>query len=136
MNAVCEDIKNILEAESSLGLVFNTNLFLYREPAKPDNTVTIFEGPGMPPLSHLGSNEDTKHIERPSIQIRIRYKNADEGFELAYEIQNVLHALIHEVQGSYNYQLITAISSPALIDWDDSNRARIALNFNIQRRLT
>lgn len=136
MNSVVEDIGNMLLAESSLDLTLGINLHLYREPATPDNTVTLFEAPGMSPVGLLGSNEDTKHYERPSIQIRIRNRKAEDGFALAYTIMNILQARAQEIWGSYLYSVIYAVGSPGMLDWDASNRVRIVLNFNIQRRLT
>lgn len=135
MNSSVEDIKDMLVAESSLDLTLGTNLHLYREPPLPDNTVSIFEAPGMPPIELLSSNEDTKHYERPAIQIRIRNKDAQIGFQLAYEIFNILQARGHEVWGDYYYSVIYAMGNPTPLDWDASNRMRIVLNFNIQRRL-
>lgn len=135
-NSVCNDIASILVAESSLDLTFGTNLHLHREPTAPDNTVTIFETPGMPPVTLINSNEDTKHYERPSIQIRIRNKSADVGFDLAYQIQAALHARGQETWGSYLYSVIYSTSNPMLLDWDEVSRVRIVLNFNIQRRET
>lgn len=134
--SVCNDIASMLVAESSLNLVFGTNLHLHREPTQPDNTITIFETPGMPPVGLIDSNEDTKHYERPSIQIRIRNTSADVGFDLAYAIQVALHARAQETWGSYLYSIIYAASSPMLLDWDEVSRVRIVLNFNIQRRKT
>lgn len=135
MNSVAEDIKNMLLADSSLDLLFGTNLHLYKEPAFPDETVTIYEVDGMPYVGLLQSNTDKKHIERPSIQIRIRTHTAEAGYELGYKIINVLHGLANEIWGSYFYILISHVNGPALMDWDDNDRARIVLNFNIQRRL-
>lgn len=135
MNSVVEDIKDMLVAESALGLTFATNLHLYKEPATPGNVVTIFETPGMPPIGTLDSNETTKHYEKPSIQVRVRNKVADTGFALAYQIQSVLHARAHETWGDYYYSSIMSIGNPAMVDWDDNSRIRIVINFNIQRRL-
>lgn len=136
MNAAIEDIKNMLLAESSLDLVLGENLHLYREPAKPDETVTLFEVEGMPIVGLLDANEDTKHIERTSIQIRIRTRNAENGYVLGAKLIQLLHGVANEEWGDYFYLLIHHISGPALVDWDDSNRARIVVNFNIQRRLS
>lgn len=135
MNSVAEDIKNMLLADSNLDLIFGTNLHLYKEPASPDETVTIYEVDGMPHIGLLQSDVDKKHIERPSIQIRIRTCNAETGYELGYKIIKILHGLANEIWGSYFYILIAHINGPALMDWDDNDRARIVLNFNIQRRL-
>ena len=135
MNSVVEDIKDMLEAESALGLTLGTNLFLYKEPAVPDNVVSVFETPGMPPIGLLDSDTDTKHYEKPSAQIRIRHKTSTGGFALAYQIQGVLQVIANETWGDYYYALIYAVSNPYMIDWDENNRIRIVLNFNIQRRL-
>lgn len=135
MNSVVEDIKDMLEAESSLGLVFATNLFLYREPATPNNVVTIFETPGMPIDLLLTSNMDTKHYERPSVNIRIRNSSAEDGFLLSYQIINELQAKSNETWGDYLYSVIYSINNPFTLDWDENNRIHISLNFNIQRRL-
>lgn len=134
VNSVVEDIANLLLAESSLDLTLGTTLHLYREPAMPDNTVTIFEAPGMAPVGLLGSNTDTKHYERPSIQIRIRNREPQVGFELAYTILEILQATAQETWGRYLYSVISATSNPTMLDWDVNNRVRIVLNFNIQRR--
>lgn len=135
MNSVAEDVANMLVAESSLDLVLGTNLHIYREPAMPNNTVTIFEVPGMSPIGLLTSNEDTKHYERPAIQIRIRNIEPQAAFELAYTLQNTLHARVQETWGDYVYTVIYSTSNPTMLDWDASNRVRIVLNFNVQRRL-
>jgi len=136
MNSVVEDIANMLLAESSFGFTLGDDLHLYREPPKPDNTVSIFESPGMPPVGLLGSNEDTKHYERPTFTVRIRNTDPEAGFTLAYQIMQVLQARAQETWGSYFYSVIYLMSGPAMLDWDASNRIRIILNFNVQRRLT
>jgi len=136
MNSVAEDIANMLAAESSLDLVLGTTLHIYREPATPNNTVTVFEVPGMPPMGLLASNEDTKHYERPAIQIRVRNIDPQAAFELSYTIQTLLHARAQETWGSYFYSVIYSTSNPTMLDWDASNRVRIVLNFNVQRRLS
>lgn len=135
MNSAIEDIKDILEASTDLTLVFNTDLFLYKEPARPDNCVTLFDAPGRGPLPVLNANMDTKPYERPSIQIRVRNKDAQVAMELAYKIQTVLHGVSNETWGLYKYALIAASSSPTLFDWTEDNSIRAILNFNIQRSL-
>jgi hypothetical protein len=135
MNSVVEDIRNMLEQESSLGLILGENLFLYREPAKPNNCVTLFEVPGMQPIILLDSNEDTKHYEKPSLNIRVRNTTAEDAYSLSYQITEVLHARAQEIWGDYLYSCIYSTIAPFQLDWDENNRIRISLNFNIQRRL-
>jgi len=136
MNAAIEDISSMLLAETTLGLVFGTSLHLYKEPAQPHNTVTLFETTGMPPIVTLGSNKDTKHYEKPSIQIRVRNSSAADAYALAYEIQKRLQARAQETWGDYFYSVVYAVGNPFELDWDLNNRIRVVLNFNIQRRLS
>lgn len=130
MNATSVDIKDMLEAESSLGLVFNTNLFVGREPPKPNDCVTIFDTVGFPPQL---VNDNAKY-ERPSIQIRVRNTNYLGGWSLIDDIKNTLHGRAQETWNGTLYTIIYCSSGPALLDWDDNNNARFIINFNIQRR--
>ena len=131
MNAPSVDIKDILVAESSLGLTFATDLFVGREPAKPDNCVTVFDTPGFPPMLTL---EGSAEFYYPSVQIRVRDNSYLNGWDLAQDIIEVLHGLNNETWNDTLYLLIQCSSGPALLDWDDNNRARFIINFNIQRR--
>ena len=135
MNSVVEDISNMLLAESSMNLTLGGNLHLYREPAFPNETVSVFDTPGMPPEEVLSANEDSSPYERPSIQIRIKTSKPKEGFELAYKINALLHGRAQEIWGDYFYSIIYSINSPTMLDWGANNETRIVLNFNIQRRL-
>ena len=134
MNSVVEDIRNMLEQDSSLGLELGDNLHLYREPPKPNDCVTLFEVPGMPPIITLGE-KDTKQYEKPSLNIRVRNTDAVNAYALAYQIIEVLNLTSHEIWGDYLYTSIYSTSQPFELDWDENNRIRISLNFNIQRRL-
>jgi hypothetical protein len=132
MNATSKDIADMLEADSSLGLVFASNLFIGKEPATPKDTVTIFDTPGFPPqltLDGKGGN-----YEYPSIQIRIRNKHYIDGMALTQKIKDSLHGRAKETWGGSLYSVIYCSSGPALLDWDDSSNARFIVNFNIQRR--
>lgn len=135
MNSVVEDIKDMLLAETSLALVFGVSLHVHMEPASPDNTVTIFETPGMPQVGTFDINSDTKPLERPSIQVLIRNKKSDVAFTLAYEIISRLQKRSQEVRNAYKYGSIIAVSNPHILDWDTNGRIRVVVNFNIQRRL-
>jgi hypothetical protein len=134
MNNPATDIRHILEAkDSSSGsydLVFATNLFIGREPAKPDNYVTIFDTPGFAPYMGL---TDTGY-EYPSIQIRVRNKSYINGWNMIEDIKAALHGLAQETWNGTLYSVIYCSSGPALLDWDDDNRCRFIINFNVQRR--
>jgi hypothetical protein len=139
MNVPSEDIRHILEAglddsESSgtgLGLVFGTNLFINREPTKPINCVTIFDTSGFAPDLDMGG---ASGYERPSIQIRVRNAKESIAWTLIEGIKNSLHGRHQQTWNGTLYSVIYAVSSPALLDWDDNENCRLVCNFNIQRR--
>ena len=131
MNATSVDIKEMLEAESVLALIGGTNLFVGREPATPDNCVTIFDTPSYPP--QLTYNKD-EFYEYPSVQIRVRNNKYQDGWDLISSIMVLLHGLAHETWNETYYSLIQCSGGMALLDWDENNRARFIVNFNIQRR--
>jgi len=127
------DVKDMLAAESSLGLTFKTDLFVGKEPSQPDNCVTIFDTPGLPPQLTLEGNV-TDIYEYPSIQIRIRNRDYVSGWNVANNIYNSLHGRAQETWNETLYSVIYAVDSPALLDWDENDRVRFVINFNLQRR--
>jgi len=131
MNAPSVDIKDMLEAESSLGLTFATDLFIGQEPTTPDDTVTIFDTVGFPDQLTM---DRTEKYEYPSIHIRVRSNNYITGWNLINEIRNSLHGRGQETWNGALYTVITTMGGPALLDWDDNSRARFIINFNLQRR--
>ena len=134
MNAPSVDIKEILEAygeSSGLGLYYANNLFIGKEPDKPDNCVTIFDTPGFPP--YLGLTD--VGYEYPSVQIRVRNRKQTDGWFQIEEIKDVLHGFHQTVVNGTLYTLISCSSGPALLDWDDKERVRFIINFNLQRRV-
>jgi len=131
MQVLSEDIKDMLEADSSLGLIFPTNLFIGREPAKPDETVTIFDGYGFPANISL-DNESI--YEYPSFQIRVRATRYDDGMELAKKIVDSFQVRANETWNGTLYMFVRATSNPTLLDWDENGNCRIIINFNTQRR--
>ena len=132
MNAVGEDIKDMLEDSSSgLGLTFGTDLFIAREPTKPDQCVTIFDTGGLPNQLTLGMEGNYYY---PSIQIRVRSNSYTDGWELIQNIMISLHGRGQETWNGTLYSIIKQSSGPALLDWDDNNRPRFVVNFDLQRR--
>jgi len=124
------DIKDILVANTALGLVYATNLFVNREPTKPDNTATIFDSYGGPYRLTL----DKQTYEYPSVQIRVRNRKQDEALRIINSIYLSLHGLAHETWNDAVYEVIYCSGGPALLDWDDNDRCRFIINFNIQRK--
>lgn len=132
MNPTSKDIKDMLVAESSLGLAYATNLFVGREPIKPNNCVTIFDTFGFAPqLTLEGGNDDYYY---PSIQIRVRNTSYSDAWTLINNIRDLLHGLANETWNGTLYTVIYCSSGPAMLDWDESDRVRLIINFNTQRR--
>ena len=135
MNAPSIDIMTMIEASGDssgiTGMTFAQDLFVAREPAKPDNCVTIFDTPGFPPW--LGLAGETGY-EYPTIQIRVRNKDFRVGWNLMESIKNSLHGRHGETWNGTLYTYIACSNGPALLDWDDNGNVRIVLNLNLQRR--
>lgn len=130
MNAPSEDIKDMLEAKSSLGLVFAENLFIANEPAKPNNCVTIYDTIGGAPDLTL----DQLSVYNPSVQVRVRNIDYLTGWILIQSISNTLHARAQEVWNGTLYSLISIASGPAMLRWDENERVLFIVNLEIMRR--
>lgn len=132
MNAPSVDIKDMLVADGTLGLVLATNLFIGKEPIKPDNTVTIFDNYGRPPqLTLTGKGEGYYY---PAVQIRVRNIDYRTGWGLINNVMLSLHGRANETWNETLYTVIYCASGPALLDWDDNGLVRFIVNFNLQRR--
>lgn len=131
MQSSSKDVCDILENNSALGLAFKTNLFIGREPATPNDCVTIFDIPGEAPLLTLDGGVE---YYRPGVQVRVRDNDYTVGWELIHDIQTLLHGIHGETWNGTSYMLIQAINNPFLLDWDESNRARFVVDFRIQRK--
>ena len=129
MNPPSKDISDMLVA-GSLSLVVGTNLFIGREPEAPNDCVTIFDTPGHPPEMYY-SNEYRYFY--PSIQIRVRDIEYLEGWDLINDIKLLLHNRGQETWNGTLYSAIACTIEPALLDWDQNNRARFVTTFDIQR---
>jgi hypothetical protein len=135
MNATSEDVRDILVANSSLGLVFANNLFIGKEPATPKNTVTIFDTPGFPDELLLTGSGNGNAYQYPSIQIRVRNTSYIAGWDIIESIKNYLHGRANETWNGTLYTVIKCSSGPALLDWDDNSNVRFICNFDLQRRV-
>lgn len=130
MNPVSVDVKDILEADSGLGLEFGANLFVGKEPDKPNECVTLYDTGGKGPRSTFEKSEKYYYHR---LQVRVRSTSYLSGMTLAQEVMDVLHGLGHEEWNNTTYELIRAISSPLLIG-RDGGRIIIVVNFDVQRR--
>jgi hypothetical protein len=130
MHLTSEDIKDMLEAESALGLVVGTNLFIGREPAFPNDCVTILDTYSSPPQLTF----DNAPYYYTTVMIKVRGTDYRTTGELAQSIMEALHGRAGETWNATLYTVIKAQGSPALLDWDDNGRCKFVINFNTQRR--
>ena len=129
-----EDIKDMLEEDVSLGLTFQTNLFIGREPDIPNSVVTIYDTPGGVPRTTLGGNSQVVY-SYPSVQIRVRDANYVTAYNLARGIINSLHTKHHGE--SYNgalYIMIQSGGEPISLGYTEKGLALFVVNFNLQRK--
>lgn len=131
MNTPTKDIKDMLVAESSLALTYATNLFIAREPAKPNDCVTIFDMPGGSPQLALDKDEAYYY---QSVQVRVRNIDYNAGWAIANDILVFLHGQAGQVWNNTVYTVIYCLQGPFMLDWDENNRVRFIINFNLQRR--
>lgn len=128
MNAPSYDIATILVNE--LDMTIGTDLFMGREPTTPPNCVTIFDTPGAPPdFNYIKGTM----ITYPAIQIRVRNVNYTTGWGIINNIKKTLHNRGNEVINGTTYLTIACSQEPALLDWDENNRARFVVSFNLSR---
>lgn len=135
MNAILTDIKTLIESGSSLK--FGTDLFAGREPSSPDSTVTIFDLPGRGRLLYKAKDDSdpgSDAYEYAALQARIRNADYEKAMNQANEIVDILHGIGNQVVSGTLYTVIEAIDSPSLLEWDDNNRAKVIVNFQLQRR--
>ena len=131
MNAPSEDIKDMLEDHSALGLTFASNLFIGRTPKEPDDAVTIFDYEGYSPDPTL--EKDTM-IYYSSLQIQVRSNGYVTGMTLARNIMDYLHSRAQEEWNGTLYTAIRAMGEPVPLSWDDNGRIIFTINFNLMRR--
>lgn len=128
MNAPSQDIKDVLEQTSSLGLTFATDLFVSEMPETPDASVGVYDTGGEDP-------EVNYTYERPTIQIRVRGAKGD--YDGAYDtiksIADVLNGLVDETVGSTRYVAIWQQSDIISLGYDDNRRPLLTVNFRMHR---
>lgn len=129
MNLVTVDMMSLIV--DGTDLTPGTDLFIGREPAFPDNIVTLFDTPGGGPW--LGMRKEDGRYDYSAFQIRIRNRGYDEAMSLGWDLVGILHGIGNQTINNTLYTLVEALDDPALLDWDDNNRARVVVNFAIQR---
>lgn len=128
MNASSEDIKDLLEATSFLGLTFTDNLFVSEMPSSPDACVVVYDTGG-------NDAEAGYTYDRPSVQIRVR--GAKGGYKDAYAltllIKNELHGTAGYETNATRYVGIWAEGDILALGYDDNHRPLFSINFRTHR---
>jgi hypothetical protein len=132
MNSAAVDVADMLVADTTIGLTIATNLFVGKEPTKPDNVVTIYDSYGYPP--QLTFDPQNERYEYPTIQVRVRNRDYRTGYNLAHKILDSLHGRAQQSCNGTLYTVIYSTSGVALMDWEDTGLCRFLVNFNLQRR--
>lgn len=131
MNAASEDVKDMLEDPSSLGLIFDTNLFIGKESSETDAIVVVRDSSGFAPERTLSNIQDYFYS---SFQVLVRDIDYPTGITLARDIMNYLHGRAGETWNGTLYTVIQATGEPSPMGFDKNNRVRFIINFNCQRR--
>lgn len=129
MNTVAQDIKVILDGDSSLGLTFGTDLFVGLMPTTPDTCVSVIDTGGLEPT--VGP------YYYPTAQVLVRAGVGlyDTAASLAYSLIDKLHRYYGQPDSSsYYYTGIWAVGDPVFLGLDEANRPMFSINFRIQRR--
>jgi len=133
-----EDIKDMLTSyfsESDLDSSFEGlngfTLSVGKEPDEPIEMISIFETSGGRPQLTFDRSE---RYEYPSVQIRVRAYNYQEGWRMSSEIKEMLHGRAQETWNDSYYSVIYCLNGPFLLDYDKNQRPRFIVNFNLQRR--
>ena len=132
MNSVTKDVAEILAGESSLGLIFATNLFNARQPDSPDSCVTLYDLAGGAP--QLTFKKDTSDYFINGLLVRCRENLYQDAVDSAQAILDYLHAFGKETWNGTEYMLIRAINTPQLLEWDEKDRAVVIVSYDVHRK--
>lgn len=135
MNAPSEDIKDLLNDDSDLGLTFGTDLFVSDMPDTPDACVCIYDSGGYDPDVHI-------QYERPTVQVRIRGGRGPGAYQAAHEqAQEIRDFLIGlwaggaaamTVNGA-RYVGIWCVGDVNALGYDENHRPEMTVNFRLHR---
>lgn len=130
------NIKDVLVNNTSL--VAGTDLFIGREPTSPDNITTVFDTPSAgkqltTEKNDKGEDDDDEGYEYTAVQLRVRNNSYQKAMQLAKKWVKVLHGRGNFTINGTVVTLIEALDNPSLLDWDENNRARVVVNFEVQQ---
>lgn len=126
-----EDLGGYVDTNSG-ALTLGTNLFLGILPDSPSDCVALLENGGTAGMYTHGSN-NLPELERPEIQFIVRHSSYATGRSLADTIYRTLTQIANQTINSVRYLRVEAISSPEVMDRDESRRVLFTCNFYVIR---
>ena len=130
MSLPSKDICDLLESESSLGLVLGQNLFIGFEPDSPANCTTIYDTPGFKPETELEKGRD---IYKPSIQVKVRNNSYVTAGALINQIKDELHNITNQTVNGSRYIHIQCSQEPFSLGRDVNGKSQWVCNFDLMR---
>jgi hypothetical protein len=128
MNAPSIDLKDLLDGESSLGLMFAIDLFVSEMPVEPDFCVALYDTGGADP-------EAAYAYARPTVQVRVRgnRRNYTGAYDSLKAIVDFLHGTYNETVNSTRYVSIWLVGDILALGYDDNSRPLLTANFRMHR---
>lgn len=128
MNPPSVDIKDLLDADSDVGLTFPTDLFVSEMPKEPDLCAAVFDSGGFDPDAHID-------YQRPTVQVRVRGNKGAyvAAHSLAQAIRDALNGLNDQTVNATRYIGIWVVGDVLSLGQDDNGRPLLSVNFRIHR---
>jgi hypothetical protein len=115
----------------SIGIgVFADTLHVSREPAGPDDVVTLYDTGGTPLLT------DHDELREHTIQIRVRSTEYLDGYQKQQDIFEAFLGFLPVDIGDYNYPGLWATTDILPIGRDDNDRFLFTCNYRALRQPT
>lgn len=133
MNPVSQDMKDTL-VDAGVGTFAATSgwaIYISREPSSPDEVVTLYDSGGPEP-DYLMDGTD---IGRPNMQARIRGAPGGylDAWAKAKEVVDALSRLSPQTINGTWYAGVWQQTAITALQYDDSNRPILTVNFRIRR---
>jgi hypothetical protein len=103
-----------------------------REPPNPDAVVTLYDTGGFDAVLI----DEADILSHPTIQVRVRCRNYDDGYAKHEAIKDELVLPTHRVIGDHRYVGIYPQGDITGIGRDDQDRQLITANYRILRQST
>lgn len=132
MNSAAVDIAGYL-ATNGIGSFAGNPQHLWsinvaREPIDPTNAVTVYDTGG------IGPDTDELDVFRPTIQIRVRSIDYNDGLEKQQLIMTALHALLQTTLNLTNYLSCVAETDITYIGASENDLYLFTANYQILRQ--